>query len=231
MAIEPQMTRATGHGRPDCPVRGQWLEGGSRGTHAFATWNVHQYVEADMKALRATAALLAGVALTLAVPVQAQGSNGTSSRSSSAMHSADFLPAANSGQVTIWRGTGSYTPHPRARRERDGSHDRRGYRLGRAGTRHGWWGGVYLPGGGGYFHDSIGFGPDRGYFSQSGERPLTSNGQAHFDYDRGYPYEYYYEEAREDRDRNAARAEPSCEMDWTRDLTDGDLVPVRVCRN
>jgi hypothetical protein len=113
-------------------------------------------------------------------------------------------------------GSGDWQDPPKPRRERHRN-------------RHGWWGGGYLYGGAGY--DGWGYGRDQGYFSQSGERPLASNGQAYFDYDRGYPYDHYSEGRRDDEERSAARVGQSCEMEWTRDLADGDLVPVRVCRN
>lgn len=177
-----------------------------------------------MKAVRATAALLAGAALTLAFPVQAQWSQ--SSGSSAIFHA----PAAGSPVGgSDWSSPGPFSEEMRRGGASDGERDRRRPRRDRYGQRYGWQGGFYLPGGG-YVYDDPGFGPDRGYFSQNGERPLKSGGQAYFDYDRGYPYEHY-NEPRHDEDRRLARAEPSCEMAWTRDLSNGDLVPVRVCRN
>ena len=185
-----------------------------------------------MNALRATAALLAGAALTLAIPVQAQWSREPTSGGSAIMMSPAALRAAGSErQVRIFRGTSNFTERAGHGGISDGSQERLRRRRGRSSPHNEAWGGIYVPSGGDYHYNSPGLGPDRGYFSQSGERPLISNGQARFDYDRSYPYEYYYEEPSEDMDRSIARAEPSCEMNWTRNLATGDLVPVRVCRN
>ena len=73
-----------------------------------------------------------------------------------------------------------------------------------------------------------------GFFVQSGDRPEVVNGRPHYDYDRGYPYDYYSEAAPSRSEGGwtiyAPRA-PSCETELTRDRRSGEQVSVRICRN
>jgi hypothetical protein len=76
--------------------------------------------------------------------------------------------------------------------------------------------------------------PDQfGFFGNGGEATLV-NGQAVYDYDRSYPYEYYRGPRREEAaadGANAGRAAHSgCETSWVPDGRGGGNVPVRICR-
>ena len=57
------------------------------------------------------------------------------------------------------------------------------------------------------------------------------NGRARYDYDRGYPYDFYRERSEQNGGYEAASREPYCETERTRDRRSGQQVPVRVCRN
>ena len=85
---------------------------------------------------------------------------------------------------------------------------------------------------GGY---GIGFGveldPDLGYFATGGEAPAVANGRVAYDYDRGYPYDYYRGGPAGHGGYETASREPYCETEWTKDRRSGQQVPVRVCRN
>jgi hypothetical protein len=72
-----------------------------------------------------------------------------------------------------------------------------------------------------------------GYFNHGGESRGVRNGRVRYDYDRGYPYEYY----RDHRDGGDYDRAPEytararyCETELTRDRR-GQQVSVRVCRN
>ena len=88
--------------------------------------------------------------------------------------------------------------------------------------------------GGGIGHDRMIAGGEFGYYAQDADRPEVANGQAHYDYDRGYPYEYYRETLRmnlsEARRDYTARSR-HCQTERTRDRRSGREVEVRVCRN
>ncbi|MDB5699490.1 MAG: hypothetical protein JWN69_2294, partial [Alphaproteobacteria bacterium] len=74
--------------------------------------------------------------------------------------------------------------------------------------------------------------PDQfGFFGNGGEAMLV-NGNAVYEYDRSYPYEYYRAaEADQAAAPEAARSTPSgCEVQWVPDGHGGDMVPVRICR-
>ncbi len=87
----------------------------------------------------------------------------------------------------------------------------------------------------GYYGYGIGFGgdldPDRGYFATGGEPLAAANGRVDYDYDRGYPYDYYRGGRARHGGYETASREPNCETEWTRDRRSGQKVPVRVCRN
>lgn len=69
---------------------------------------------------------------------------------------------------------------------------------------------------------------DDGYFEQGGGIEVR-NGQAHFDYDRDYPYEYR-SYSRPAEPLAEARREPSCTIEQVRDRNKRSA-EVRVCRN
>ncbi len=87
---------------------------------------------------------------------------------------------------------------------------------------------------GGLGHQDMMAGGRYGYFSQGGEARALSNGRPVYDYDRGYPYEYYREGARAgrggDRGNRYARGR-ECSLETTRDRRTGREVDIRVCRN
>lgn len=69
---------------------------------------------------------------------------------------------------------------------------------------------------------------DDGYFARGGGVEVAE-GQVRFDYDRSYPYEFYYLEA--EPDEAPVMDRPSfCETKTVRDGRRGRS-PVRVCRN
>jgi hypothetical protein len=73
-----------------------------------------------------------------------------------------------------------------------------------------------------------------GYFVQSGDAPEVLNGRPDYDYDRGYPYDYYSEAAptRSGGGSNTHSARTSyCETKLTRDRRTREQVTVRICRN
>ena len=76
---------------------------------------------------------------------------------------------------------------------------------------------------------------DRGYFAEDAGAPEVANGHARYDYDRGYPYEYFAEREREPayagRRSDVAPRVRGCETEWTQDRRSGRQVSVRVCRN
>jgi len=90
----------------------------------------------------------------------------------------------------------------------------------------------------GYGYGGIGYDPliaggAYGYYTQDGGPPRVSGGRAQFDYDRGYPYEYY---SGPRTGIEMSEAEPSyrpreCETETARDHRAGRDVSVRVCRN
>ena len=77
-------------------------------------------------------------------------------------------------------------------------------------------------------------GGEPGFFVQSGDAPEVVNGHARYDYDRGYPYDYYAEptprRSAYGRRDSAPRAR-YCETELTRDRRTGEQVSVRICRN
>ena len=119
-----------------------------------------------------------------------------------------------------WNGDGRGDRHWRKRCIRRGTCGLYGY------------GGYY----GGYGYGSIGddslLANAYGYFAQDGSGVEARNGGARFDYDRGYPYEFY--SAGEPRETRVARRDyrsRECSMEATRDRHSGRQVDVRVCRN
>lgn len=176
-----------------------------------------------MKTLRAAAALvvLSGIAIT--PPAFAQFSGSVSGRSGSFT-----APAAPALSRSFEPGNFPLPIVPGFSDGREWRDDGRFVRPGRRDRprRRDWFGF------GGY---GIGFGgdlnPDRGYFATGGEEPAVANGRVRYDYDRGYPYDYYSGERAGHGDYETASREPFCETEWTRDRRSGQQVPVRVCRN
>lgn len=74
---------------------------------------------------------------------------------------------------------------------------------------------------------------DYGYFSGPGAAGAeASGGKAHYDYDRGYPYDHY--DAGEEADgEGVAYAESvrRCRLQWTTDRRTRAKVQVRICSN
>lgn len=73
---------------------------------------------------------------------------------------------------------------------------------------------------------------DYGYFSGPGAAGAQAwGGEAHYEYDRGYPYDHYRGVA--DHAPRLAHAEPvrRCRTEWTRDRRTRAQVQVRVCAN
>ena len=179
-----------------------------------------------MKTLRAAAALLALGAVAIAPPALAQFSGSVSGAKSGFV----IAPAAPGGSASRGFERGNF-PLPIVPGFSDGREWRDGDRPDRPGGRN-------RPrrrdafGFGGY---GVGFGgdldPDRGYFANGGEAPAVANGRVRYDYDRGYPYDYYRGERAGHGGYETASREPYCEMEWTRDRRSGQQVPVRVCRN
>jgi hypothetical protein len=88
----------------------------------------------------------------------------------------------------------------------------------------------------GYYGDGDGYvetemTPDMfGYFATGGEVELV-DGQAMYDYDRSYPYDWYRGDRTEPAGVQIAYpAAPRCETSWVPDASGRERVPVRVCR-
>lgn len=159
-----------------------------------------------MKALRATATLLAGAVLSLAVPAAAQLSAGSSGggRGLTAVSGGTLAPSSRSGP-------GFVPGDPRPRPGRPG--------------RNRW----HFSGG--LAGEGAAYARNRGYFEQGAEGFAMSGAQPRFDYDRGYPYDHYRGPRNEPPIYGAERGERSCAIEATRDRSTGRLVEVRVCRN
>jgi hypothetical protein len=172
-----------------------------------------------MKTLGAIAAALLIASATLAAPALAQSAGFDFVRSEPGAGAPPGGP--NGGQ---WNGE-----RPRDR-ERWRERCRRNGRCGDWGS-HGY---GYGYGYGGLGHQDMLAGGRYGYFSQSGDARRLSNGRPVYDYDRGYPYEYYREGARAHRGDGGgnryARAR-ECSFETTRDRRTGREVEIRVCRN
>ena len=72
-----------------------------------------------------------------------------------------------------------------------------------------------------------------GYFNHGGEARGMRNGRVSYDYDRGYPYEYYRDRSgaeENERPREYTARGRHCETELTRDRR-GQQISVRVCRN
>jgi hypothetical protein len=93
--------------------------------------------------------------------------------------------------------------------------------------------GYYGYGYGGITYDRLIAGGAYGYYTQETDRPAVEGGRAYFDYDRGYPYEYYSGPAPRLRmgEGRPERGSRECAPEWTRDQRTGRDVSVRVCRN
>jgi hypothetical protein len=173
-----------------------------------------------MKTLRAIAAALLIASATLAAPALAQSAG------------FDFV---RSGPGTGASPGGTHGGGWNGERPRDRERWRkRCLRNGRCGD----WGsyGFGYGYGGGIGHQDMMAGGRYGYFSQGGDARGLSNGRPTYDYDRGYPYEYYREGARADRsegpgNRYARARARECSVDTTRDRRTGREVEIRVCRN
>ncbi len=180
-----------------------------------------------MKMLGATAAALLFAATALAVPAGAQSLR-------AAPGAGAFQSPGQAGATMRARpgSPGNRTPIFDGRWERDEPRPPC-FRKGRCGY-WGLYGYGYGYGYGGLGHQDMIAGGRYGYFSQGGHAPRTANGRATFDYDRGYPYEYYGESDRSDRsDGRGTRYARSrdCSIESTRDRRTGRAVEIRVCRN
>ncbi|HEY1606678.1 MAG TPA: hypothetical protein VGF77_13880 [Allosphingosinicella sp.] len=72
---------------------------------------------------------------------------------------------------------------------------------------------------------------DQGFFADTAES-WSENGHAVYDYDRGYPYDWYRDPAPETAGRGPRLAAPPtvrCEVEWVTGAR-GAHAPVRVCR-
>jgi hypothetical protein len=71
---------------------------------------------------------------------------------------------------------------------------------------------------------------DQGFFADTGNS-WTENGRAVYDYDRGYPYDWYRDPAAAAADAGPPAGPPMvrCEVSWVAGAT-GMRSPVRVCR-
>jgi len=93
--------------------------------------------------------------------------------------------------------------------------------------------------GGGYGYGYSGIGDDSllanayGYFAQDGTGAKVDGGEVHYDYDRGYPYDYYFAERRpfEMSSPPLEYRRRECTMQPARDRRTGGNVEVRICRN
>jgi hypothetical protein len=68
-----------------------------------------------------------------------------------------------------------------------------------------------------------------GYFGQGARH----DGRGGYDYDRGYPYDYYSGDRRDEGYEDGGYDEPRevrCDTEWTRDHDRREEVPVTVCR-
>ena len=177
-----------------------------------------------MKTFRAAALLLALAASATSLPASAQ----FSARVSGGQSAVTIAPAAPAASRGFERGD---FPLPIVPGFSDGREWRDGGRPGRPSRPH-----RPRPRGfvgfGGY---GIGYGGDldrdRGYFATAGEAPAVANGRARYDYDRGYPYDYYRGGPERSGGDETALRDSYCETQWTRDRRSGEQVPVRVCRN
>lgn len=73
---------------------------------------------------------------------------------------------------------------------------------------------------------------DHGYFDQrKAELARSRSSRGAFEYDRGYPYDYYGGDREDRNEAELAMAEPvtRCRMQWTRDRRSGGQVQVRIC--
>jgi hypothetical protein len=174
-----------------------------------------------MKKLAAgVAAIMLGGMILGAAPAWAQ-SAGFSPGASGGPTRGIMVPAAPAPQTNVpegflgnigafrepdWRGE----PRPRPRdRKRWRGHYGQGFALGFYGLSRG------------------------GYFAERQGAPAVVNGHVDYDYDRGYPYDYYSyasPEREDDRFYSEPR-EPYCETVWTRGPRGTGRAPVRVCRN
>ena len=176
-----------------------------------------------MKTLRAAAALVALGGIAIAPPAHSQSSGSISGGQSGSV----LAPAAPALSLSRGFERGDF-PLPAVpgfsdgREWRDGDRPGRPHRPDRPGRR-------------GPLGYGIGFGgdldPDRGYFKTRGEAPAVANGRVDYDYDRGYPYDYYRGGSERNGGYETASREPYCETEWTRNRRSGQQVPVRVCRN
>ena len=151
------------------------------------------------------AAALSG--LVVAAPAAAEkGSAGFSARSGASVTS-------GSGGFNGTRGyQGDDRAFPQWRRDRDRDHRRRNRQISLLGDS--WSEGGWI-----YEHNRTAVG--NGYFGQG------SSGDGYYDYDRGYPYDYYDDrEAIEPRSYSGRRA---CRTEWVPD-GHGEEVPVSICR-
>lgn len=100
----------------------------------------------------------------------------------------------------------------------------------RGGEDFGFWtGGGYGEGYG--VRDPHGF-RDYGYFSGPGAAGADSwGGEAHYEYDRGYPYDHY--RGAQDDGASLAQADPirRCRTEWTSERRTRARVQVRICAN
>ena len=161
--------------------------------------------------------------------------SGSSSAQAQSMASASMAPAPQGGHPQALGGgrpsasgqqawlssiRGDMAPSRDHRRERPGRRD---------GRRRQGYGYPYFVGYGGGINALIP--PDLGYFATGGEARRSSDGHVDYDYDRGYPYDYYSSPVEREMAYEAAPRERYCETIWARGGRSGERVPVTVCRN
>lgn len=73
---------------------------------------------------------------------------------------------------------------------------------------------------------------DSDYFiPYSGPRAAARYGRVVYDYDRGYPYDYYSDDGPGGASVAAATRAPRCTVEWGWDARERRDVPIRVCRH
>lgn len=162
--------------------------------------------------------ILFGLVLAAATPAFATP-QGAAAQGMAAMPASGGRPGAGpgfSGRFGFGLGHGRSWSVRRPGSWRGGRHDQGRGRQGEAG---GYWGAGIAA------EDSPAFAD--GFFSD-GEVVQTPAGRVRYEYDRGYPFDFYRQA--EARTTPPPREEgPSCDVDWVRG-DGGRTVPVRICR-
>ena len=175
-----------------------------------------------MKTLRAAAAAILISSCLAAAPATAQSGGSSAGAWMVPLNQPRLGPDGGAGRPGRPGGGGWWN---------DGRHDRHDWRkrcLRRRTCGYYGFGGY---GYGGIGDDSL-LANAYGYFAQGGSGVEARGGSARFDYDRGYPYEYYSDGERgETRVARRDYRSRECAMEATRDRRSGRQVDVRVCRN